>query len=137
MITMPMRLPWSTGPAKSIEGPHAAMASTFTLRRYRDVVPFLRASMRLRKEAARTPGNVGLGLATNPLTKRFWTLSSWESDDALRAFVAGELHREVVTRFKGASASSRFVFWEIAAPASPPTWSDAEAKLADAAHPPT
>jgi hypothetical protein len=106
------------------------MASTFTLKRYRDVVPFLRASMLLRKEAAVSPGNVGLGLAANPLTKTFWTLSSWESHDALRAFVAGEPHRKVVARFKDASASSRFTFWDIPAPAAPPTWNDASTRLA-------
>jgi hypothetical protein len=107
------------------------MASTFVLKRYRDVVPFLRASMRLRKEAAVSPGNVGLGLAANPLTKTFWTLSSWESQEALRAFVAGTPHRKVVERFKDASASARFTFWDIPAPAAPPTWPEATTRLSD------
>jgi hypothetical protein len=134
-MTMQMRLPWSKGPASATDGPHAAMASTFRLKRYRDVVPFLRASMRLRKEAATAPGNVGLGLAANPFTKTFWTLSSWDSQDALRAFVAGAPHRDVVARFKDASASSRFAFWDIAAPADPPAWNDAADRLAErAAH---
>lgn len=130
---MQMRLPWSKGPANATDGPHAAMASTFRLKRYRDVVPFLRASMRLRKEAAVSPGNVGLGLAANPLTKSFWTLSSWDSHDALRAFVAGEPHRQVVAHFKDSSASSRFAFWDVAAPAAPPTWGDAAVRLAERA----
>ena len=127
---MQMRLPWSTGPADASEGPHSAMASRFKLKRHRDVVPFLRASMRLRKEAAAAPGNVGLGLAANPFTKTFWTLSTWESQDALRAFVAGEPHRAVVARFKDASASADFTFWDIAAPATPPTWQQATIRLA-------
>ncbi len=127
---MPMRPPWSKGPAHASEGPHAAMASVFTLKRHRDVVPFLRAAMRLRKEAAVAPGSVGLGLGFNPLTKTFWTLSSWESQESLRAFVAGDPHRAVVARFKDASASSRFTFWDIPAPAAPPTWKDASTRLA-------
>ena len=126
-----MRLPWSKGPADASEGPHAAMASRFRLKRYRDVVPFLRASTSLRKEAGGAPGNAGLGLAANPFTKTFWTLSSWESQDALRAFVAGEPHRTVVARFKDASASADFVFWEIASPAAAPTWREATARLGD------
>lgn len=130
---MQMRLPWSKGPADASEGPHAAMASEFRLKRYRDVIPFLRASMRLRKEAAAAPGNVGLGLAANPFTKTFWTLSSWESQDALRAFVAGAPHRAVVARFKDASATSTFRFWDIAAPATPPDWHEATIRLAEQA----
>jgi hypothetical protein len=128
-----MRLPWSKGPADASEGPHAAMASQFELKRYRDVVPFLRASMRLRKEAAAAPGSVGLGLAANPFTKTFWTLSSWESQDALRAFVAGQPHRAVVARFKDASARATFTFWDIPAPAAPPEWRDATIRLAERA----
>ena len=130
---MQMRLPWSTGPADATDGPHAAMASTFRLKRYRDVVPFLRASLRLRTAAAVSPGHVGLGLAANPLTKTFWTLSTWESPEALRAFVAGAPHRAAVARFKDASASSRFTFWDIAAPAARPTWPDATTRLTEAA----
>lgn len=127
---MQMRLPWNGGPAAGSAGPHQAMASVFRLKRYRDVVPFLRASMRLRKEAAVASGNVGLGLAVNPFTKTFWTLSSWESAETLRAYVAAPPHRAVATRFKGASRSSQFAFWEIAAPASPPTPTDGATQLA-------
>jgi heme-degrading monooxygenase HmoA len=130
---MQMRLPWSEGPAEASEGPHAAMASRFKLKRYRDVVPFLRASMRLRTVAAAAPGNVGLGLAANPFTKTFWTLSSWESQSSLRAFVAGEPHRAVVARFKDASANSTFTFWDIDAPDGPPSWRDATTRLAERA----
>lgn len=130
---MAMTLPWSTGPAATTPGPHAAMASSFRLQRYRDVVPFLRASMRLRRAAAAAPGSVGLGLAASPLRKTFWTLSTWESDDALRGFTASAEHRRVMARFRGASAESRFVFWSIVAPAAPPTWAEARERLQAAA----
>jgi hypothetical protein len=107
------------------------MASRFALKRYRDVVPFLRASMRLRKEAAAAAGNVGVGLAANPFTKTFWTLSTWQSNDALRAYVAARAHRSTATRFRGASAAADFVFWDIDSPATAPTWAEAASRLAE------
>jgi hypothetical protein len=107
------------------------MASRFALKRHRDVVPFLRAAIRLRKLAARAPGNVGLGLRANPLTKTFWTLSTWESGDALRAYAATETHRAIVSRFKQASATSDFVFWDDPDPTTRPTWREATTRLAE------
>ena len=130
---MHMRLPWSPGPAAAKPGPQSVMASRFALKRHRDVVAFLRAAIRLRKLATTAPGNIGLGLRANPLTKTFWTLSSWESGDALRAYAATATHRAVVSRFKQASASADFVFWDVADPTARPTWREATARLAERA----
>ena len=39
----------------------------------------------------------GSSLLARPLSKRFWTLSVWKNEDALRAFVQHQPHLRIMT----------------------------------------
>ena len=75
------------------------MASRLPLARYRDTPAFLRAAMAIRGQLARASGLVGYALDAYPARKTFYTVSAWDSQDALDGF-------SHATRTAAASASS-------------------------------
>jgi hypothetical protein len=126
-------LPWTNGPAAPTP---VVMASRLELRRRRDVPAFLLASLRLRRMVRSAPGAGGLGLAAQPWSKTFWTLSTWASQDDLHAYAATPVHREIMRRFRPAMAGSTFVEWTHDGDA-PPTWDEARRHLTSAAQAPS
>ena len=121
-------LPWTSTDAAPIAGPEPlVMASRFQLRRFRDVLPFLRDAMRVRTLVRRSEGALGVSLVARPLRREFETLSAWRDRESLDAMVRAEPHRSVMGRYRAAMADSAFVFY---APAEyPPTWAEAHANL--------
>ena len=124
-------LPWTPGTSPAPGHPVVVMASRLELRRRRDVPAFLVASLRLRRAFRHAPGSVGLGLAAQPWSRTFWTLSTWASPADLRAYSASPLHRDVMRRFRPAMAGSTFVEWTSDDDAAP-SWDEARERLAAA-----
>ncbi|UXA21325.1 hypothetical protein [Mycobacterium sp. SMC-4] len=104
------------------------LASRFQLRRYRDVVPFFVAALRIDAEVRRSEGAVGLALIAQPLRRTFYTLSAWRDQAAIDAMIATEPHRSVMLRYRELTSDSRFTTWS-ASDATPPTWQDARHHL--------
>ncbi len=132
-----VRLPWVSGPGRArrdvaVRGEgRVVMASRLELRRFRDVPAFLMASLELRRVFRRTPGADALSLRASLLGRTFWTLSVWESHDALRAFSADATHAAVMRRFHPVMRMSQFVDWSNAG-ADLPTWQQARRRITDA-----
>jgi hypothetical protein len=122
-------LPWAQGTTPAPSAPTVVMASRLELRRRRDVPAFLIASLRLRRAFRHAPGSVGLGLAAQPWSRTFWTLSTWASQADLRAYSASPLHRQIMRRFRPAMAGSTFVEWTSVEGAAP-SWDEARERLA-------
>jgi heme-degrading monooxygenase HmoA len=73
------------------------------------VIPmFVVASMWAAIAARRTPGNVRTWLLGMPPFPVFWTLSVWESREALDAFAGSPAHRYVMQRMPKWAARGRF-----------------------------
>jgi heme-degrading monooxygenase HmoA len=124
-------LPWTATPtpadADTVAEP-LVMASRFRLRRYRDVLPFLRDAVRVRALVRRSPGALGVSLVARPLRREFATLSAWRDRASLDAMVRAEPHPSIMRRYRATMADSAFAFY---APAEyPPTWAEAESRLA-------
>jgi heme-degrading monooxygenase HmoA len=102
------------------------MVSRLELQRLRDVPSFLVHALRLRKATMRADGAGGLALTASPLRRTFWTLSSWESEAALRAFVRHPEHLATMRAFDGRMAGSKFVTWSTT---ERPTWADGMRRL--------
>jgi len=79
-------LPWSTG--KTVDPDHECMimASRLPLAGFRHLPAFIRATMKIRKQLSTADGLIGYSLDAHPMSKTFWTLSAWESREALEAF---------------------------------------------------
>ena len=80
---------------------------------------------RIVAQLQQTPGVIGLAMIARPLRKQFWTLSAWESDDALRAFVAAGSHADTMHAMTPHVGATRFVRWKLRGADVPPRWNDA------------
>jgi hypothetical protein len=76
--------------------------------RFRDMPAAGLAVLRLRRALLSTPGAIGLSLAVQPLARRSWSISAWESEEHLRRFLGSPEHVAIVRRFRPfVSVSSR------------------------------
>lgn len=128
-------LPWIDGPAADSASVSSAetvvMASVLGLRRVRDVPGFLVAALRLRRLFAKSPGAIRLSLTAIPLRTTFWTLSQWDSQAEMEAYVRHPTHVDVMRKYSPRMAGSTFTTWT--EPGSVmPSWDRAHAEIADA-----
>lgn len=121
-------IPWATidapGPSDAV-----IMASRFTLRTWRHVLPFFLDAMRIHRQVRRSDGAYGVSLEAHPLRREFLTLSSWRDDAAIKELVKAEPHRSVMRRYRTVTAEATFRFWSAPA-AEAPTWAEAKRRLA-------
>ena len=71
-------------------------ATRLRLRGPRQVLPFLRSSAMATLAARGTPGNVRTKLLGLPPFPLYFTVTVWESEEAMRAFVKTPRHREAM-----------------------------------------
>src|SRR5215467_8338422 len=102
-------LPWITREEIEPDREYVVMASSLPLRRHRSVPAFLRDTMAIRTQLARTDGLVAYGLKADLLHKRFWTYSVWRDEQSLRAFAASEPHRTIMTKLRPHMGATKFV----------------------------
>ncbi|MFD8788165.1 DUF3291 domain-containing protein [Kitasatospora sp. NPDC059599] len=122
-------LPW-TAPNPATPGTTAVvMASRFEVRSLTDVPRFFLKSLTVWRQLRRTPGALGASLIARPLRRTFYTLSAWESREALGAFAGAEPHRTVTTGLRTTTKESTFTFWQSPVEQLPVRWTDAHARL--------
>jgi heme-degrading monooxygenase HmoA len=80
----------------------------------------------------RVSGLVGYSLRARLAAKRFWTLSVWEDETALRAFVAAPPHAAVMKALAPHMGASRFTHWTVKGYDLPLKW-DGALKRGDSA----
>jgi quinol monooxygenase YgiN len=121
-------LPWiSVRPA---DAPAVVMASRFELRRLRDVPRFFLDAMRIHRQVRAADGVLGVSLVAHPLRREFYTLSAWRDRAAVDALVRAEPHRSTMGRYHAVMADAAFRFWEVPPEELPPSWDDAQRRLA-------
>jgi heme-degrading monooxygenase HmoA len=126
-------LPW-TVPNPAVPGTLAyAMASRFEVRSAGNVPGFLIKALSAWRQVRSAPGALGASLLARPLHKTFYTLSAWESRDALATFARTQPHRSIMTSLRPAMRASTFTFWEVPADNLPLTWEEAIRRLDDQA----
>jgi hypothetical protein len=117
-------LPWVQRQETEPERVYLAMASRLPLAHFRSIPGFLRDTMRIRRQLARSDGLVGYGLNAQLARKTFWTFSVWTDRASLDAFAAAEPHRGTMRRLRPRMGESRFHFLEVAGAALPSTWEE-------------
>jgi heme-degrading monooxygenase HmoA len=83
----------------------------------------------VRKQLARTDGVAGFSLVARPWKKEYLTLSVWETEEALDAFVKQQPHAALMASLSPALAPTTFVRWTIQGSDGRPAWSDAVRRL--------
>ncbi|MFJ6696095.1 DUF3291 domain-containing protein [Streptomyces sp. NPDC091272] len=122
-------LPWLTPQPPAPHTEAYAMASRFETRTLLGAFRFLLRTPRVMAQIRTAPGAHGVTLRARPLRRTFWTLSAWESAEALHRFAAGDPHRSTARALKGLMKDSAFTYWSVAADTLPLTWDDALVRL--------
>lgn len=89
-------------------------------------LPWLVAYLsRVRRQLRTSAGLIGYSLLAQPVARRFWTLSAWEDEAALRAFVAAPPHVAVMAALAPHMGATRFTRWTVKGSDLPLRWDDA------------
>jgi len=123
--------PWRTSGPPALHGDYVALLSYLPLKSYWRVLPFVVYTAQVVKQLARADGLLGYSLLARPLSKRFWTLSVWKNEEALRAFVQHPPHVRIMTALAPHMDKTEFVRWTVKGSQLPLHWDDALARLAD------
>ncbi|MEU2443403.1 DUF3291 domain-containing protein [Streptomyces althioticus] len=126
-------LPWVTPNPARPDTQAFVMASRFEVRSLKDVPRFFRKSLAAWGQVRQAPGALGASLVARPLRRTFFTLSAWESREALYTYARTEPHKSVMTGLRDTMRTSTFTFWEVPADALPIDWAEAERRLAEQA----
>jgi hypothetical protein len=129
MASMP-DLPWTSFVQRVPEREYVALLSYLPLRRLSSTLPFLWGVQQVRRQLARSTGLVGYSLRASPLRREYWTLSVWESERALLAFVKTQPHNGLMSSVRGRMGATSFVRWRLRGTDPLPTWDDAMRRAA-------
>jgi quinol monooxygenase YgiN len=125
-----MDLPW-TSRAEMQPGPeYLVMASHLPLKRITGTVRFFRAVSAIRKQLTRADGLVGYTLRAKPLARDYWTLSVWQDETALHAFMRTPPHAGLMTSLRPLMGPTKFMTWKIRAADGRPSLTGALQRLA-------
>lgn len=117
--------PWRNFGARDPNGDFVALLSYLPLKNYLRVFPFVFYTAQVMSQLAAAQGLVGYSLLARPLSKRFWTLSVWTNEEALRAFVQYPPHAKIMTALAPHMGKTEFVRWNVKGSELPLKWDDA------------
>jgi heme-degrading monooxygenase HmoA len=99
-VTLTMRTPWQQGTAAG-EGPVLVSFTNFTPHRRRDWPGIARSGRRLRRSWPQMKGAVGMWMwADATLRRGGGSVSVWESEEDLMAFVRWAPHLEIMRHYR-------------------------------------
>lgn len=122
-------LPWVERETVERDREYVAMASRLPLERYRSILGFLRDTMRIRGQLARTPGLVGYSLNAQPMRKTFWTFSVWKDEASLDRFASSDPHQGITRRLRPLMGETRFEVLRLSGSDLPMTWDQMSAPV--------
>ena len=125
-----LTLPWVTPNKPEASAEALVMASRLQVKSLINVPGFLIRSLFVWRQVRKAPGAFGASLIADPVRGVFWTLSAWESREALYRFAASEPHRGIVQKLKPGMRVSHFTFWTVDSSQLPIKWKDAKQRLA-------
>lgn len=127
-----MELPWMSRPQAAAHSQDAVvMGSRFELKSPWRSPAFLLNSMRIWRQARRSPGLLGVSLRAHPVGGVYWTLSAWTDESSLREFARTDPHRTIMKKARPWTKSATFRFWTVPADklTPGPLWADAVARI--------
>jgi hypothetical protein len=126
-----MDLPWSAAGTPPAGQDAYVMASRFELTSIWRSPAFLTQAVRAWRQARRSPGVYGVTLRAELLQRRYWTLSAWTGEAALREFARAEPHRTIMRRVRPWARTATFRFWTAPAGQLTPSqlWPEAERRI--------
>jgi hypothetical protein len=122
-------LPWVHRESVDSDTSYTAMASRLPLKHYRSIPGFLRDTLAIRRQLAKTEGLVGYALDAQLAKKTFWTFSVWKTKGELDAFARSEPHNRIIKRLQPLMSETRFEFFFVRGEKLPMIWEQMKAPL--------
>lgn len=97
------------------------------LRTWTLVPAFLLRAISSKAKAERSPGNLGVRVL-NDKRYTFWTLTSWDSEAAMRAFMLGKTHGAAMKKLLEWCDEASVVHWTQDS-AALPSWAEAHRRM--------
>ncbi len=117
--------PWtSVGTADSARE-YLVLLSCLPLKGYRKVLALMRRSRAISRQLENTPGLIGFTFRAKLLRHRFWTLSVWDDETALTAFVGKAPHLDAMKVLGPFMGDAAFFRWSVKGHELPLRWDDA------------
>ena len=111
--------PWQSHSRAAPERDYVALLSYLPLNSGWSIPRLLLYNTRIRRQLRTSAGLVGYSLRAQLAAKRFWTLSVWEDEMAVQAFVSAPPHAAVM------KALAPFTRWTVKGSDLPLQWDDA------------
>jgi quinol monooxygenase YgiN len=126
--------PWRTFGSPDPNGDFVALLSYLPLKSYWRVPSFFYHTVLVAKQLASAQGLLGYSVLAHPFSKRFWTLSAWKDEAALRDFVQHPLHVRIMTAIAPHMDQTKFWRWTVKGSQLPLGWDEALRRFADNSH---
>lgn len=120
-----MDMPWIALTPVDPSREYLVLLSYLPLRKYSKIPTFLRYTLQVQGQLRRTAGATGYSMRAKALSRKFWTLSVWESERALMDFVLNLPHGDVMKSLAPHMGATKFTRWKLPGSAVPPNWDDA------------
>jgi heme-degrading monooxygenase HmoA len=117
--------PWRAFGSPDPNGDFVALLSYLPLKTYWRVPSFFLYTARVTRQLASARGLLGDSVLARPFSKRFWTLSAWKDEAALRAFVQDPPHVRLMAALAPHMDETKFVRWMVKGSQLPLHWDDA------------
>jgi heme-degrading monooxygenase HmoA len=122
-------IPWKSFAPSDSGAEYVALVSSLPLKSYGAMPAFFRFSKQIGVQLKTAKGLIGYSLLARPLTKRFWTLSVWESEEALRNFVHSPPHVTVMAEIRPRMGETKFTYWQVRGSELPLKWDEGLRRL--------
>jgi hypothetical protein len=120
-----MDTPWKSMVPVEPGREYVVLLSFLPLRSFLRLPLFFRYFSQINAQLRATPGAIGYSMRAKLFTRRFWTLSVWDSDKALMEFVAKVPHGEAMKAIAPHMDKTDFWRWKLPGGEIPPRWDDA------------
>jgi heme-degrading monooxygenase HmoA len=121
--------PWKTFASADPDREYLVLASSIPAKRVSSTLRMFRGASAVRRQLASAPGLLGFSLLAKPIAKQYATLSVWESQAALDAFVQQNPHAGLMSELRPIMGETRFVTWHVPGTDARPRWDDALQRL--------
>jgi hypothetical protein len=122
--------PWRSIHSAGADRECIALLSYLPLKSYARLPAFFWYTLQTMKQLASAKGIFGYTLLAHPLEKKAWTLSAWESTEALEAFIEDSPHVRIMGLLAPHLGNTAFLRWTVKGSELPLRWPDALTRFA-------
>ncbi|MFJ9035326.1 DUF3291 domain-containing protein [Streptomyces sp. NPDC102406] len=122
-------LPWTVPNTPPTRAEAVVFASRFETRTLGGALKFLLRTPTIWRQVGRARGAYGATLRATPFKRTFWTLSAWESADALKEYAASAPHAPVAAGLRAQMRDVTYRTWQVSTDDLPLDWKDVQRRF--------